>query len=186
MATLPLELQAEAAHEFRALRRHLCVGVIEANHKERRKCWEHWKDFAISRKMDPHFKGTPNKHKIVLILAFAEWIRAGVCGRGKRVRVGTVQLGLRAIGTTFAMAGRPNPLHEDANRHIALLHCLIEGMKREDPPTQPKLAVPPTAPECLMNIGKFTTNNNTSKQQAIGDLSMIAFYYLLRVGECTF
>ena len=37
-----------------------------------------------------------------------------------------------------------------------------------------------------MNIGKFTTNNNTSKQQAIGDLSVIAFYYLLRVGECTF
>ena len=186
MATLPPELQAEAAREFRALRRHLCAGVAEANHKARRKCWQHWKEIAISRKVDPCLEGTPNEQKIVLILAFAERIREGICGRRKRVRVGTAQLGLRAIGTTFALAGRPNPLHEDANRHIAPLHRLIEGMKREDPPTQPKLAVPPTVPEFLMNVGKFTTNNNASKQKAIGDLSVIAFYYLLRVGEHTF
>ena len=115
MMTLPPKLQAEVAREVRALRRQPCTGVVEENHKEWSRCWRHWKEFAISRKMDPHFEGTPNQQKLILILTFAKQIRAGNYGKGKRVRATTVQLGLRAIGTTLELAGRPNPLYEDAN-----------------------------------------------------------------------
>ena len=133
MTTFPPKIQAEAAREVRASRRHLCTGVGEANHKERSRYWRHWKEFAISRKTDPCFEGTPNQQKLVLILTFAQRIRAGDYGRGKRVRAAKVQLGLRAIGTTFELAGRPNPLCEDANRHKAPIRRLIEDMERKDP-----------------------------------------------------
>ena len=60
-------------------------------------------------------------------------------------------------------------------------------MRRNDPAPQPKLAVPPTVPTHLMRIGRFSRNsNNTSKLQAVGDMSVVAFYCLLRVGEYTY
>ena len=56
---------------------------------------------------------------------------------------------------------------------------LLEGYKREDPPAQPKLAVPLTVPQYLLLTAK------DQETQAIADLSIIAFYYLLQVGEYT-
>ena len=38
-----------------------------------------------------------------------------------------------------------------------------------------------------MRVGRYSIiNNNTNKLQAIGDMSVVAFYYLLRVGEHTY
>ena len=56
---------------------------------------------------------------------------------------------------------------------------LLEGYRREDPPAQPKLAVPLTVPQYLLLVAKG------QEKQAIADLSIIAFYYLLWVGEYT-
>ena len=58
----------------------------------------------------------------------------------------------------------------------------MEGYRREDPPPVPQLALPIIVPEELLKRGKESTNTTT---QAIGDLTLIAFYYLLRVGEYT-
>ena len=59
---------------------------------------------------------------------------------------------------------------------------LIEGFKREDPPAVPQIAVPVEVIEECLRIGLTSTS---PIQQAIGDLSVIAFFYLLRVGEYT-
>ena len=131
--TLPPELHAEAAREVRASWRHPHTGVVEANHKERSRHWQHWKEFAISHKTDPFFEGTPNQQKLILILTFAKQIRVGDYGKEKRVRAATVQLGLWVIGTTFELAGRPNPLYEDANRCKAPIRRMIEDMEQKDP-----------------------------------------------------
>jgi hypothetical protein len=59
---------------------------------------------------------------------------------------------------------------------------MVEGFRRLDPPTTPQLAVPVTvANECFLT----SKHSDNPKKQAAGCLALIAFYYLLRVGEYT-
>ena len=55
-------------------------------------------------------------------------------------------------------------------------------MRRQDPPAVPQIAVPVTVPNFLGTAGAASSNH---KIKALGDLTLIAFYYLLRVGEYT-
>ena len=58
----------------------------------------------------------------------------------------------------------------------------MEGFRREDPPSVPQLAVPICVPnECFSS----TRNSSSPLTRAAGELSLVAFYYLLRVGEYT-
>jgi hypothetical protein len=59
---------------------------------------------------------------------------------------------------------------------------MVEGFRREDPPAIPQLAVPITVPnECFRDA----MTSADPKEQAIGCLIIIAYYFLLRVGEYT-
>ena len=72
---------------------------------------------------------------------------------------------------------------ENSEKLLPRLAQMIEGWKRDDPPVMKKLPVEADVPELLARIGQRTTANELDR--AIGDLSLIAFYYLLRVGEYT-
>ena len=60
---------------------------------------------------------------------------------------------------------------------------MLDGYTKADPPTQKKLPVEADVPELLVEMGYGKTGSTLS--QAVGDLSLIAFYYLLRIGEYT-
>ena len=60
---------------------------------------------------------------------------------------------------------------------------MCAGFRKEDPLPQPELAVPVAVPQSIAQRG--LTDGATSKEQAVGDLALIAFFYLLRVGEYT-
>jgi hypothetical protein len=57
-------------------------------------------------------------------------------------------------------------------------------MKREDPPSIPQLAVPVSVPIQCYKIA-YQATATTAKDRATADLILIAFFYLLRVGEYT-
>lgn len=59
----------------------------------------------------------------------------------------------------------------------------VECYRRQDPPPQRKLAVPISVPHHLVLLG---IHSGIPKLQALGDLILIAFYFLLRVGEYTY
>ena len=59
---------------------------------------------------------------------------------------------------------------------------MVEGFRREDPPAIPQLAVPILVPNQCYKAGLLS---NHSKLKRAGCLTMVAFYYLLRVGEYT-
>ena len=60
---------------------------------------------------------------------------------------------------------------------------MLKGFENKDPPGLKKLAV---HPDLLDWLCKWVHSKGSSpQQQAVGDLEMIAFYYLLRVGEYT-
>ena len=60
---------------------------------------------------------------------------------------------------------------------------MIESFRRQDPPPTPKLAVPVSIPEHLFEKGFIP--KATPIEIATGLLALIAFYYILRVGEYT-
>ena len=58
----------------------------------------------------------------------------------------------------------------------------MEGFKRKDPPAIPQMAVPKEVPEAAQKLAYLTSN---ARLHAAGDLTVIAFYFLLRSGEYT-
>jgi hypothetical protein len=70
-----------------------------------------------------------------------------------------------------------------SKKFLPALQIMIDGYTKADPPTQKKLPVEADVPELLVEMGYGKSGSTQS--QAIRDLSLIAFYYLLRIGEYT-
>ena len=60
---------------------------------------------------------------------------------------------------------------------------MLKGFENKDPPQVKKLAVYPEFPDWLCKWGN--RKGRYPQQKAVGDMEMIAFYCLLRVGEYT-
>ena len=60
---------------------------------------------------------------------------------------------------------------------------ILDGMRKVDPPTEKELPVEADVPELL--VERALTSKASELDKAVADLTMIAFYYLLRVGEYT-
>ena len=60
---------------------------------------------------------------------------------------------------------------------------MMEGWKKEDPPTKIEFPVGIDVPEFLAESGM--EKYSTEMVKAVGDCAIIAFYYLLQVGEYT-
>ncbi len=58
---------------------------------------------------------------------------------------------------------------------------MLNGYSKLDPPTQKMLPVELDIPKLLVEMGYGKSGMMHSK--AIGDLALIAFYYLLQIGE---
>jgi hypothetical protein len=87
-----------------------------------------------------------------------------------------------AVGQRIALACNENPTKVIGSKKLLLaLQIMIDGCTKADPPTQKKLPVKAVVPELLIKMGYG--KSGSIHAQAIGDLSLIAFYYLLRIGE---
>ena len=60
---------------------------------------------------------------------------------------------------------------------------MLDGYAKDDPPTRKMLPLETDVPELLVEMGYSSAG--TAQTQAVGDLTLIAFYYLLRIGEYT-
>jgi hypothetical protein len=82
------------------------------------------------------------------------------------------------------MACNENPTKVIGSKKILpALQIMLDGYTKADPPTQKKLPVEADVPELLVEMGYG--KSGYVHTQAIRDLSLIAFYYLLRIGEYT-
>ncbi|KAL7523426.1 hypothetical protein ACHAXR_000173, partial [Thalassiosira sp. AJA248-18] len=104
--------------------------------------------------------------------------------RGRPVGAAHVRAGLGGINTTIALDTGRQPLHQiDGEHYIKPIQHMLAGFKNFDPATEKKLACHPDLPTFACMHGH--REGSSPYQQAVGDLSLIAFYYLLRVGEYT-
>ena len=151
---------------------------------ERIRFWTAWKIFLRNNfpSIDEKLSTLSQPERIDVLVCFAQHVRSGGVSRRKQhVRAQTVQVSLRSIAARFELDGEQSPLVTTQGKYHKKISQLIEGYKRSDPAPQFQLAVPLSVPAFMHLFGK----TGTPKQQAVGDMSLIAFYYLLRVGEYT-
>ena len=134
--------------------------------------------------LDPYLQNTTITTSTRALTGFAARVRSGYYGRGRKITAPAVNSALTAIGQTIAMATGINPTKQHgSDKLIPRLTQILDGWKKEDPPTLKKLPVEVDIPEYIVSLGN--TVLSTELDRAVGDLTLIAFYYLLRVGEYT-
>ncbi len=78
------------------------------------------------------------------------------------------------------MATNTNPTKVVGSDYlIPRLQQMLDGFYKADPPTTKQLPVEADVPEYLVKLGQDPEAREVDR--AIGDLTMIAFYYLLRI-----
>ena len=81
------------------------------------------------------------------------------------------------------MGGERSPVYRHHNIYILPFERLVESFRRQNPPPVPQLAVPVSVAEQMFE--KTFLSKTTPVQMVTGLLALIAFYYMIRVGECT-
>jgi hypothetical protein len=157
-------------------------GVVVKTSRDRHKYWGHWARYASLCKVDPFLENIPNGEKDIILAAFAARVRSGTYGRGTQIKVSGVQDALASITKTIQLAGKESPLYRADGTYTLVLERMIEGYRRQDPAAVPQLAVPIILPNMCYNAAMLS---NSPATKAAGQLCLIAFYYLLRVGEYT-
>jgi hypothetical protein len=104
-------------------------------------------------------------------------------GKGRQVKLGTVSSTVCFVDQTFQLAGHSNPRTLPGSKELNLaLSRLYSTYKHIDPATESQIALPVAIFENIMaNEGVSRLPN----VQSTADLIIIAFYFLLRVGEYT-
>jgi hypothetical protein len=70
-----------------------------------------------------------------------------------------------------------------SEKFVPALQVMLDGYSKLDPPTRKMLPIKADVPNLLVEMGYG--KGGTAHTKSIDDLSMIAFYYLLCVGEYT-
>ncbi len=146
--------------------------------------WRNWASYVQPLGLDPLLQNTPYVHAVRELTGFAGRVQTGYYGRGRQITAPAVNSYITAIGTTIALATGTNPTKiRGQDKLIPRLAQLMAGWKKDDPPTLKKLPVGIDIPEYISLCSLRPTA--TEHERAAADLILIAFYYLLRVGEYT-
>ena len=119
------------------------------------------------------------------LTAYDAWVRRGYFGRGNQIRISGVTAALLAISKTIKLAGYISLVYRGQNRYNLAIEHPVEGWCRQDPLAIPELAVPVTVPTNLAEKAYADEQNPCASLQAMADLALIAFHYLLCIGEYT-
>ena len=184
MDSLPPLLQNQYESYFYSADEGFFNGRVAASAKTRDAHWENWVKFTKPVGVDPYLQGTDYVTRVRLLTGFAAYVRSGDAGRGRQVTTSTVSTAITAVGQTIALAVGHNPTKlAGSDKLIPRLAQTLDGWRKGDPPTAKKLPVEADVPEYLCKSGN--TFGASPLEAAVGDLTLIAFYYLLRVGEYT-
>jgi hypothetical protein len=182
--SLPPELQDNYARDFCLADEAFRAGWLAATSIARETRWWHWYSYLTAMGLDPYLQSTTFEQRIRSLTGFAQQIRTGYYGRGRQVQAATVTSAITAVGQTISMAVGNNPAKIlGSDKFLPALQIMIEGYEKADPPTWKMLPIESDVPELLIEMGYSTSG--TAHTQAVGDLTLIAFYYLLWIGEYT-
>ncbi len=173
------------ARDFRSADDGFYNGRVEETTSKRNVAWQNWTAYVQPLGLDPFLQNTAYDHKVRAITGFAGRVRSGFYGRGRQITAPAVNSYLTAVGTTIALATGCNPtkMNGAQDKLIPRVAQMMAGWKKEDPPTTKKLPVGIDIPEYISQCSLRPTA--TEQEKSAADLILIAFYYLLRIGEYT-
>jgi hypothetical protein len=181
---LPPELKSGYARDFHAAEEAFQSGRVAQTTRNRGSCWDHWYSYVKPMGVDPYLQTTPFGPCCWCLMGFAAWIRSGYFGQGQQVQASTVSSTITAVGKKIALDTNTNPTKiTGSDKFLSCLQELLDGYRLKDPPTEKKLPVEADIPELLFNMGYGPSGMPLG--QAVGDLTLITFNYLLWVGEYT-
>ena len=91
-------------------------------------------------------------------------------------------MGLWSISTQLQLDGEQNSLVGKEGKYPKVISQILEQIRGDNPPTQPKLAITLAVPIYLL----VSAADRGAKAQAIADLVIIVFFFLLHVREYTY
>ena len=148
----------------------------------RERYWRAWEGHCRLFPLNERGPNLPpyNIEDMLLTFALAMW--EGQYGLGGRIQVQSVKVTLRAVAQKYILDGHCDPRHASPAQHSLNLPIarLLKKFKEEDPPPQPKLAIPVSTIQA--GITKY---NFSPHHAAVADLVVVAFFYLLSVDEYT-
>ena len=168
--------QFNATSDVLSAWRAIDYGVTVVTAKNREKYWIAWRKYANMWKIDPFFQAVNEHEATIVVSAFAARVWTGHYGHGLQVRVPTVATEMSAITASIKLAGKRCPFKETKDNYVLPIKRLVEGLKGEDPPAIPQLAVLIAVPEECCKRGLASSS---FCEQATVDPTIIAFYYLL-------
>ena len=117
-------------------------------------------------------------------MGYTARVRSGYFGKGKQVQASTVTSAITAVDKKMAMNTNINQTKlVGSNQVIMCIQELLVGYCIMDPLNEKKLPIEADVPELLFELDYGL--NGTTLGKAVGDLTLISFYYLLRVCEYT-
>jgi hypothetical protein len=182
--SLPPKLCSGYARDFRLADEAFCAGQLEVTSNKREMRWRNWCAYAKHLGVDPYLQQVPYAKRVQCLTGFAARTRTGFYGHGQQVQSSMVTGAITTVGHAIALACNENPTEVlGSEKFLPALQIMINSYTKADPLTQKKLPVEADVPELLikMSYGK----SGSIQLQAVGDLALIAFYYLLCIGEYT-
>ena len=159
-----------------------CAGRVAAHTTNRTSHWTHWCTYVQPLGVDPFLQQSSYTEQVRLLSGFAARNRSGAYGRGRQVKAGSVSSALTVIGQTIALEFGTSPLKlPGSDRMVPRIQQMLDGWRKANPATLKQLPVEANVPEYMAELG--THASSSSLDCAIGDLALIAIYYLLRIGE---
>jgi hypothetical protein len=181
---LPNFLRGRYASDFRIADEGFYSGWVAVTTKGRESCWAHWAAYVAPMGVDPFLQDTPFTVRVCLLKGFAGRVRTGYYGQGQQVQAGSVSSAITAVGQAIALAANTNPTKiVGSDKLLPCLQQMLNGFRKADPPTTKQLPVEADMPEFLVKLG--LESEARELDWAIGDLTMVAFYYLLCIGKYT-
>lgn len=159
------------------------VGDATVDGPARATSWRNWAAWCAHFNFPKFLGGTPREDHSSVLMAFAAKVRAGTFGKGQRVGGQSVATTLRHVAQTFVLAGYGDPRRSIHSPELGLAFTrLYHSYKNEDPAPKPQLALPISVIEDIL---KNEGASPSPTDQALADLVILAFFFLLRVGEYT-
>jgi len=144
--------------------------------------WNNWAPFASGCGVDPWLRAQSKSQKQAYLLAFAARVRTGIFGRAVQVGHQSVEKAFRHVAQTLVLAGFGDPRRSHGASELDLpFRHLLASYKTEDPAPRPQVALPVSVVEYAGAYYRAPS----APTRAAADLTMTAFFYLLRVGEYT-
>jgi hypothetical protein len=154
-------------------------GLSPGNTASQSTTWSLWESFCHDLRQNPFLQqGTD---PIPLLQLFARRYRTGALApSGSPVQAKMVARAICAVGQTLAALGQPDPRLTLQNTLDLRLARQLAAYGKDDPPPQRNKPVPVSI---LQSAVEYRLLANSHRANAIVDMLLLGFYFMLRPGE---